>query len=193
MPRTRPCIQRALRFIPTCVGQIVEIGVALLSSLGSSPHAWGRSPAARSHVRNFSGSSPHAWGRLPAKAREDIALPVHPHMRGADDRKGVRCRRRRTVHPHMRGADAWRLGVLPGWPRFIPTCVGQIIFSQRSLYGMGGSSPHAWGRCRLLLFGRRCRPVHPHMRGADTNQPRKRQAANAVHPHMRGADHSRRA
>ena len=72
------------RFIPTCVGQISLQDSRLMSSPGSSPHAWGRYIT----VIVFS-------------ARE----AVHPHMRGADS-GSISCRfEKAAVHPHMRGAD----------------------------------------------------------------------------------------
>ena len=55
-----------------------------------------------------------------------------------------------TVHPHMRGADA--IDQLHGdtLGRFIPTCVGQMVYVHILRKLGNGSSPHAWGRCSRI-------------------------------------------
>ena len=109
----------------------------------------------------------------------------------------------------MRGADSCfppRLGEVY---RFIPTCVGQISTVLWKASSVDGSSPHAWGRCRVYdvpqamehgssphAWGRSATPsfhafsrsVHPHMRGADVQVLQVQGLESAVHPHMRGAD-----
>ncbi len=59
----------------------------------------------------------------------------------------------------------WRLLLVPGWRRSIPTCVGTTGSSPLRTLRSFGPSPRAWG-----LPGRdraRCAtaPVHPHVRG----------------------------
>ena len=134
----------------------------------------------------FIGSSPHAWGRYCFFHSSIARKSVHPHMRGADFSLADFAVVNDGSSPH-----AW--GRLPRLPilwlsvRFIPTCVGQMIlnvvryavkavhphmrgadFLDVSVNGFDrGSSPHAWGRCRMLFSARFHVSVHPHMRGAD--------------------------
>ncbi len=193
-----------VRFIPTCVGNMIGADEGTSSKTGSSPHAWGTCRLSRlrherlsvhPHMRGehsktwspiftFIGSSPHAWGTCPA--------PDVQHLSG----------------------------------RFIPTCVGNISSVMPSGFNKFGSSPHAWGTLKnaarlpfvcwfiptcvgniLLSFSKTSfNSVHPHMRGehflrGDTNCHAIRfiptcvgniswiafrARACAVHPHMRG-------
>ena len=52
-----------LRFIPTCVGQMILYIDADGEVRGSSPRAWGRFLPHRDDARGQVGSSPRAWGR----------------------------------------------------------------------------------------------------------------------------------
>ena len=92
--------------------------------------------------------------------------------------------------------------------RFIPTCVGQIVFLQARQRLIDGSSPHAWGRSARSAS---CRPASrfiptcvgqiatwcgtctalpgssPHAWGR-FQMNAVNLACSPVHPHMRGAD-----
>ena len=103
--------------------------------------------------------------------------PVHPHVRGADPSKRRKEYCSSSVHPHVRGADANLSRSIFSAPRFIPTCVGQMLrdrppdrirfrfiptcvgqmrtFATLMAYA-GGSSPRAWGRCSLIWYRRCC-------------------------------------
>ena len=54
----------AIRFTPTCVGQMTIYAVYTLKPCGSPPHA---------------------WGRFHFQGRKAFLYSVHPHMRGADE------------------------------------------------------------------------------------------------------------
>ena len=136
------------------------------------------------------------------------SVPVHPHMRGADDADialTVVCDR---FIPTCVGQIAHGRRRPLCFRRFIPTCVGQIITRPCVSVSTAGSSPHAWGRCKSAFSTSTSTTVHPHMRGADVSAfctismiqrfiptcvgqmcPAARQSPTAaVHPHMRGAD-----
>ena len=138
--------QQLSRFIPTCVGQMQSQRCRMSGAIGSSPHAWGRWP------RTTTGM---------------VSISVHPHMRGADFARPLCIRQKKPVHPHMRGADSFHVFNFAGFPRFIPTCVGQIVADYRPGHPHTGSSPHAWGRFLLSWYIVQISAVHPHMRGAD--------------------------
>ena len=175
------------RFIPTCVGQISAATVPDATIDGSSPRAWGkwkagcgrsRCPSVHPHVRGAN------WQQSRCSCR---CRPVHPHVRGANEFRDTigaahvgssprawanSCRRsdrRETppVHPHVRGANVPVQRINAVAARFIPTCVGQMVFFPFCGAGGGGSSPRAWGKCGLSQSSRRSGSVHPHVRGAN--------------------------
>ena len=134
-------------FIPTCVGQIGISNGCETACYGSSPHAWGRWKCSRLDYKQQHGSSPHAWGRwLPVyfSHRYNIGssphawgrwLPVyfsHRYNIGSSPHAWGRLlsfrgtERIPPVHPHMRGADFFWYLWHQIFPRFIPTCVGQM-------------------------------------------------------------------
>ena len=158
------------RFIPTCVGQIVNAVSYGQASRGSSPRAWGRClfprlgrlgfrfiPTCVGQMRQGPlkaaqrrGSSPRAWGRLTARSTSSGRSSVHPHVRGADSCDLLSRRLSCTVHPHVRGADVKVQSVVLALSRFIPTCVGQILSRSESSLPPTGSSPRAWGRYFMM-------------------------------------------
>ena len=132
---------------------------------GSSPRAWGRWQWQRKFPWLSRGSSPRAWGRFsPAHGPEGWPRFI-PTCVG-QIRRWRRSWHRRPVHPHVRGADDKVSTAAPSKTRFIPTCVGQIrtysplwalltvhphvrgadgiVFDYIS--NKPGSSPRAWGR-----------------------------------------------
>ena len=199
------------RFIPTCVGQIYICLGRKPFPAGSSPHAWGKCgyslgvepserfiPTCVGQIQTTPeassgecGSSPHAWGKFPALRKSVCLIPVHPHMRGANARIAravVSCRR---FIPTCVGQICGKGRRRRRKRRFIPTCVGQIYKNLVVFAVVTGSSPHAWGRFRDATISLGCKPVHPHMRGADGPAQRCPRQFAAVHPHMRGADDTR--
>ena len=118
----------ASRFIPTCVGNTYLTGVCymvpavhphmrgehlrselrLLSSYGSSPHAWGTPQScAQSHfLRRF---IPTCVGNTPGDPKPFEYLPVHPHMRGEHSLLDLFCDYAIGSSPHAWGT---RIGTL---------------------------------------------------------------------------------
>ncbi len=135
----------AIRFIPTCVGQMPQ----RRNSTRPSPvhlHVRGADRWTSFWQRWEGGSSPRAWGRCRRLSNGQQLCPVHPHVRGAD-------------LPTM---------ICICWlARFIPTCVGQILSAHYEHDILSGSSPRAWGRWLRPDCARLRRSVHPHVRGAD--------------------------
>ena len=117
---------------------------------------------------SLNGSSPRAWGELNDVQRRGLALRFIPTCVGR-----MSCRNRGPgclpVHPHVRGENAIALIAELHNLRFIPTCVGRMtaIWSRAmrppvhphvrgentntnaSTSYYYGSSPRAWGECRL--------------------------------------------
>ena len=151
MPMKLHSAARAMRFIPTRVGQICTPPVVLwitrpvhphscgadivivclhfLQDSGSSPRVWGRFRAVDKKNCIIIGSSPRVWGRCQSAACVRVRTAVHPHACGADGPRIQRAGCQRPVHPHACGAD-----------ELLQTDSGSII------------------------------PVHPHACGADTSQ-----------------------
>ena len=136
-----------VRFTPTCVGQTV------------SCVAW-------TAVRV--GSPPRAWGRLARSCPSHPGTAVHPHVRGADGVVADVRRPRPRFTPtcvgqtERRERGRWRQG------RFTPTCVGQTPWTIFHAAFVFGSPPRAWGRLRGGRTSTRKAAVHPHVRGADS-------------------------
>ena len=113
------------RFIPTCVGQMMPSLSTHTPAIGSSPHAWGRSPGSHLARPVMTGSSPHAWGRCTPATYTQLTLRFIPTCVGQIPIFGNN---------------------IPDNGRFIPTCVGQMKIPQMPSKFYCGSSPHAWGR-----------------------------------------------
>ena len=196
------------RFIPTCVGQMMRSIFDRSSSVGSSPHAWGRCGIRCVILTHAFGSSPHAWGRcVTARGINDNLDGSSPHAWGRCAQTAIHIDRF-TVHPHMRGADS-----TPGCGerserRFIPTCVGQIVLKGWQPLGSTRFIPTCVGQMPDTVPAPNRMAVHPHMRGADGRRHDHAcgctrfiptcvgqimpfayiPVGKTVHPHMRGAD-----
>ena len=120
---------RAIRFIPTCVGNTKLPRGSNSPRRGSSPRVWGirNFPADQCRVSRF---IPTCVGNTPERRGENIVLPVHPHVCGEYVRQGQR---------------------LDPVPRFIPTCVGNTNLFLPSLQNLP-VHPHVCGEyiCYLL-------------------------------------------
>ena len=116
------------------------------------------------------GSPPHAWGRCIAERNDSVRVRFTPTCVGQMQGGLHHPFRTGTVHPHMRGADAVSdtiIGVcIRGSP---PHAWGRCLSRILSFYLTAGSPPHAWGRFNNRLTVLITPPVHPHMRGADSN------------------------
>ena len=112
------------RFIPTCVGQIIEGGTRTMC-LPVHPHVRGANC-----VPDFMGANeirfiPTCVGQIKHVTQGKHYTSVHPHVRGANGKDN----------------DLFRRG-----ERFIPTCVGQILIRRDVPHRLLGSSPRAWGK-----------------------------------------------
>ena len=138
---------------------------------GSSPRAWG--PLLRKKRAQVPRTvHPHVRGDhdllVSSGAGYDRFIPTCVGTTRQGTSKPCRC----SVHPHVRGdhaicfffAFAWAGSSPRAWGprlcrheqdrtgRFIPTCVGTTVRTQRIPTSMSGSSPRAWGpRGRAVL------------------------------------------
>ena len=119
--------QRQARFIPTCVGFMLEKKKPMRPLYGSSPRAWGLCACARFVGNNF-GSSPRAWGLCSTGFRHCGNRRFIPTCVGFMP-KTTLAPSSLTVHPHVRG----------------------VYDADKEVYlWFGGSSPRAWGLCRKI-------------------------------------------
>ena len=127
-----------VRFIPTCVGQILP---PLIPTVTPPVHPHVRGADALGHMQEYcnTGSSPRAWGRCFVPM-----LYSFTWMRFIPTYVGQMAQR------HHQGS---KLG------RFIPTFVGQMADVLPTIITCNGSSPRAWGRyivgvlnCRVHRF-----------------------------------------
>ncbi len=157
---------------------------------GSSPHPWGRlahPDKKHEHTRFIptsvgqtlpyptritliSGSSPHPWGRHLPGLLHRLFPRFIPTSVGQTIRAASMIRTA-AVHPHIRGAD----NVKP---------------SLRSC--LLGSSPHPWGRPRMLKRRVNRAAVHPHIRGADQTRHYLNQSVPGSSPHPWGRQEATR-
>ena len=175
------------RFTPTCVGKTGCIAIWMGDTAVSPPRGVGKTPrcciappgcTVHPHVRGedacpvrrmsfMPGSPPRAWGKTMCVSGFWLYLTVHPHVRGGRLLRPVVLPFKSPVHPHVRGED---------YGAAFCVC------------GVGGSPPRAWGRhfrhwkrldqCRFTptcvgktlagFTGHRRPPVHPHVRGEDS-------------------------
>jgi len=135
---------RAIRFIPTCVGNI-GAGLSRLSVVPVHPHVCGEhSPSSRSKNKRR-GSSPRVWGtffnlrdaffvarfiptcvgNMLIVAVVPVVIPVHPHVCGEHGSMRFSSARMCGSSPRVWGTycSNLRIHVIL---RFIPTCVGNI-------------------------------------------------------------------
>ncbi len=177
-------LERRVRFTPTCVGTIACVDYHAPRRT-VHPHVRGDDPDSGDPASRAGGSPPRAWGRcgmlvahatllrftptcvgtMARGSAPNSAAPVHPHVRGDDDR-------RIQEPPYAPGSPprAWGRSTCKQTPRrpgrFTPTCVGTMprlggtgytepvhphvrgddVWPTRSGLSPGGSPPRAWGR-----------------------------------------------
>ncbi len=157
------CLCLRLRFIPTCVGNMMTaLGLILPSTV--HPHVCGEHDIEIVHAVGEGGSSPRVWGtcgtwlydnfdqRFIPTCVGNISSPlslwspgsVHPHVCGE----------------HVEGGQGEDIG-----HRFIPTCVGNMRWRRKP-----GTRP----------------TVHPHVCGEHAVPPCSVQCVVTVHPHVCG-------
>ena len=127
---------------------------------------------------------PACAGNAQRARRQALLLSVHPRMRGEHMVRPQLVRRRRGSSPHARGTHLI-FNLSSPQLRFIPACAGNTSPGVSMTSLNTGSSPHARGthipghlRCKRNRFipacagntrktrtTRRCRAVHPRMRG----------------------------
>jgi len=157
------------RFIPTCVGNIIE-DTAQAVAMAVHPHVCGEHSYSSQQTSFFSGSSPRVWGTFCPQFLRLISRRFIPTCVGNMARKDT-INTKLAVHPHVCGEHASARLFCRSLRWFIPTCVGNIkraaaaapvlpvhphvcgehakaeVNSKVSL----GSSPRVWGTC----------PAHP--------------------------------
>ena len=117
------------------------------ANIGSPPRAWGRLALGLLDiiVHRF---TPTCVGKTALSPLRFLSVSVHPHVRGEDARHGAGARSRDDGSPPR----AWGRRCLHAprhvSVRFTPTCVGKTHYKHF---------------CPKLV------PVHPHVRGEDTN------------------------
>jgi len=172
-----------MRFIPTCVGNM-QTPPSRCQSRSVHPHVCGEHSTPTKICTKKYGSSPRVWGTLPMIRQPHFqrrfiptcvgnisrshmtpsSLAVHPHVCGEHRRL-----RKHLTQQHGSSPRVW--GTLKGirnglvFPRFIPTCVGNIIGTtinpvqspvhphvcgehstfRNCLKDCFGSSPRVWG------------------------------------------------
>ncbi len=161
--------------------------LSMFRSAGSSPRTWGKCQcqtvdlARDRFIPTYVGQMPDRLGSTEARQA------VHPHVRGANVCQATRQSASASVHPHVRGANVRALAVDRIIRRFIPTYVGQMMYSASFCSSAS---------------------VHPHIRGANDLEDDLPEASyrfiptyvgqiadfpfdsvhSAVHPHERGAN-----
>ena len=174
-----------LRFIPTCVGQITNVGRGLPVS-AVHPHVRGANKSLSAHQESSCGSSPRAWGKYSATRIVGITFRFIPTCVGqmivwkwqsncgngssprawgkfsARSRGGLE----QLVHPHVRGAN------------FAPFHSNGFFF---------GSSPRAWGKCQTRQKTAHSVRFIPTCVG-QISRYWPEYALCTVHPHVRGAN-----
>ncbi len=176
---------------------------AWITSLGSSPHAWGTPPRVGGVPRDGR-FIPTRMGNTGVSVISARFGPVHPHTHGEHRRSSVPSSTRRGSSPHAWGT-LFPHRALPHVHRFIPTRMGNTVDDgiYRHKYtvhphthgehtpnrspasGSPGSSPHAWGtrprssRCPGI---RRFIPT----RMGNTRARARSPGSSSVHPHTHG-------
>jgi len=158
-----PASGRHVRFIPTCVGNVMSAWAWTSIRLGSSPRVWGTflfrviSPYSVRFI-------PTCVGNVITSSRAIPAITVHPHV----------CGERPTSSPvpfHHAGSSprvwgTWRCLCRPlVCHRFIPTCVGNVR-SRRSSPPRAAVHPHVCGERRTPAgYTTRCTGSSPRVWG----------------------------
>ena len=96
-------INRTDRFIPTCVGQIQCDGLAVLIETRFIPTCVGQIRSGTPDLTPCAGSSPHAWDKWWSVPPRRPSPSVHPYMRGADYFASPSGTSSCGSSPHMRG------------------------------------------------------------------------------------------
>ena len=138
------CQDRRLRFIPTCVGNMIFLALVLLLET-VHPHVCGEHPPGLNLVSQSIGSSPRVWGTFLCENLRPLNGRFIPTCVGNIQHQ-CSTGSKATVHPHVCGEHRKllqftkvRIGSSPRvwgtWKtvpvykstyRFIPTCVGNI-------------------------------------------------------------------
>ena len=85
-------------------------------------------------------------GQISLLFTQTDSFSVHPHVRGANAKRGRKLRILCGSSPRAWGKYP-DTGRNTRFVRFIPTCVGQIQVPVLGVIAMPGSSPRAWGKC----------------------------------------------
>ena len=118
----------AVRFIPTCVGNIQRSAIRIVSIGSVHPHVCGE------HLDIDTGSCD----------------PVHPHVCG--EHHLTTTLHAVTVHPHVCGEHRHCAVICTRIHRFIPTCVGNIVCSLLNLIRCNRFIPTCVGNSVHILY-----------------------------------------
>ena len=173
------------RFIPTCVGRTLSSTITS-DTITVHPHVRGADSVIMGLVYSVIGSSPRAWGGLEASLPPSLLRRFIPTCVGRTV-FSVKPKKPNAVHPHVRGADpeatrgvAGNHGSSPrAWGgrqpppalrclyRFIPTCVGRTVQTDKQSILLSWFIPTCVGRTLSAARRPGSTSVHPHVRGAD--------------------------
>jgi len=153
------------RFIPTCVGNILQ-RYTLFSILGgSSPRVWGTF-LIEDKSSGISRFIPTCVGNISFTMLSSICTAVHPHVCGEHALSNIGAADGGGSSPRVWGTSHKR-AIFPALARFIPTCVGNIspagtvgalctvhphvcgehLGNNGVIDQNFGSSPRVWGTC----------------------------------------------
>ncbi len=138
---------RAIRFIPTCVGNMFIFGSSLTHDNRFIPTCVGNIRSATFRLFTSFGSSPRVWGTCRAAHCGSGRGTVHPHVCGEHSRA-------RAGSPNSHGSSPRVWGTCPPpttSPQTIsvhPHVCGEHEVARRRATADVGSSPRVWGTCR---------------------------------------------
>jgi len=156
---------RFRRFIPTCVGNIVQVS-GNKDEATVHPHVCGEHNDGEQADETIDGSSPRVWGTSTAILQKDYGDRFIPTCVG-NIRFSSSTVFLKSVHPHV---------------------CGEHSFSLRDCAGCCGSSPRVWGTSNRIKIGSYCLRFIPTCVG-NIWYPYGCAGANSVHPHVCG-EHS---
>ena len=114
-----------VRFIPTCVGNIIADSFQHFL-LPVHPHVCGEHPGVVLNNIYRIGSSPRVWGTYHPATSANLPCRFIPTCVGNMFKSG-KAKFQDPVHPHVCGEHKASVLLVSGLVRFIPTCVGNIF------------------------------------------------------------------
>jgi hypothetical protein len=158
-----------LRFTPMCVGTTNSLAKTIALS-AVHPHVRGDNLCRQVALMKMFGSPPRAWGQLIQDVLNFKWKRFTPTCVGTTSR-GQSALFPNTVHPHVRGDNVIHQGLQIGPAGSPPRAWGQPTFWTPS-EAERRFTPTCVGTTPLTQTPRCLRPVHPHVRGDNTDQTR---------------------